>query len=244
MPFSASSVEGGEGFPTTRWSSLLKLKDPSRPGYRSTLEALIASYWKPVYLYFRRAWNRNAEDGRDLTQEFFSRILEKPVWDRISPERGSFRSFLRAMLKHFMLNVRDHERVRLPRNGRRLLQFEEAESTLERWAPGTPGKGPEEIFDEAWSRTLIEESIQALEKTLVDRGKLRYLEVFRLYHYGDSGAPQPTYDEIATRLGIKTGDVRNYLSFARAELKRLLRERIKDYAEPNQLDEELRFLLG
>jgi hypothetical protein len=40
------------------------------------LEVLIAAYWKPVYKYIRLRWEKDNEQAKDLTQEFFFHLLE------------------------------------------------------------------------------------------------------------------------------------------------------------------------
>jgi len=59
------------------------------------------------------------DDAQDLTQAFFARLLDKNWLEAATPERGRFRSFLLASLKHFVANERDRERA-LKRGGARL----------------------------------------------------------------------------------------------------------------------------
>ncbi len=41
------------------------------------------------------------EDARDLTQGFFTQLIEKQSLSRADPERGRFRSYLLGAFKHF-----------------------------------------------------------------------------------------------------------------------------------------------
>ena len=56
-------------------------------------QTLVAAYWKPVYKYLRIRWQRSDEDAKDLTQEFFTRLIEKdflgkdPLWFLLSFRR-------------------------------------------------------------------------------------------------------------------------------------------------------------
>ena len=61
---------------TTRWSVVLAADGSDSPRARAALETLCATYWYPVYAFIRRAGS-SSEDARDLTQEFFLRVLEK-----------------------------------------------------------------------------------------------------------------------------------------------------------------------
>ena len=59
------------------------------------MEELCRTYWFPLYVYVRRQ-TLTREDAEDLTQEFFSRLLEKNYLAKADRERGKFRTFLLA----------------------------------------------------------------------------------------------------------------------------------------------------
>ena len=58
---------------------------------------------------------RNRDDAQDLTQEFFARLLAKDFLAGVDREKGKFRAFLLASMKHFLSNERD--RLRAQRRG-------------------------------------------------------------------------------------------------------------------------------
>ena len=66
------------------------------------MERLIALYWKPVYWHVRSRWRKSNEDAKELTQEFFTSLLERGALAQVRGE-GRFRAFLRACLQHFLL---------------------------------------------------------------------------------------------------------------------------------------------
>ena len=73
----------------------------STPQSDRALEELCQSYWFPLYAYVRRR-GHSKEDAEDLTQAFFARFLEKNYLEGLDAERGRFRAFLLASLKHFL----------------------------------------------------------------------------------------------------------------------------------------------
>src|SRR5437773_12259138 len=97
----ASPAPGTHWFATTHWSVVLSAADISAPGAAEALEALCRSYWYPLYAYARRQ-GHNAEDAQDLTQAFFARFLQKNYLAQVHREKGRFRSFLLASLRHFL----------------------------------------------------------------------------------------------------------------------------------------------
>ena len=65
------------------------------------LEELCRTYWFPLYAYVRRRGHAK-EDAEDSVQAFFSGFLSKNYLEGLSAERGRFRAFLLAALKHFL----------------------------------------------------------------------------------------------------------------------------------------------
>jgi DNA-directed RNA polymerase specialized sigma24 family protein len=79
-----------------------------RQGRPEALQRLASLYWKPVYGLIRKTWNRSNEDAKDLAQEFFATaVFDGEVLKAFSPERGSFRAFLKAALQNFLRHPTD-----------------------------------------------------------------------------------------------------------------------------------------
>src|SRR5215510_5269554 len=97
-------------FPQTHWSIVLSAGDNSSAEGFAALETLCRAYWFPLYAYVRRC-GETREDARDLTQAFFARLLEQDWLRAASQERGRFRWFLLASLKHFLANEWDRARA-------------------------------------------------------------------------------------------------------------------------------------
>ena len=61
-------------FATTRWSLVLAAGQKANDRSAEALASLCEMYWHPVYAFIRRQGYR-PEEGADLTQEFFARVL-------------------------------------------------------------------------------------------------------------------------------------------------------------------------
>ena len=85
----------GRHFPETHWSQLLELGDPANPNYAPNLDRLIHQYWMPVYHYVRSLRTVAVPEAEDLTQQFFTMLLDRGYLAKLVPERGSFRVFSR-----------------------------------------------------------------------------------------------------------------------------------------------------
>src|SRR5687768_7699441 len=107
MPESDSTSAGplpqGQDFPQTRWSTVLRAGDPSSTVAQAAVERLCRLYWYPLYGFVRRQ-GQGPEEAQDLTQEFFARFLEKESFKQADQERGRFRTFLLASMKHFLVS--------------------------------------------------------------------------------------------------------------------------------------------
>ena len=116
-------------FDTTQWSVVLAAQRGSPSQARQALATLCEAYWEPLYAFTRRS-GYSVEEAQDLTQGFFTQLLEKDYLAAVRPAAGKLRSFLLVSLKHFLANERDKTRA-LKRGGGAVpisLDVEAAES--------------------------------------------------------------------------------------------------------------------
>src|SRR5207245_10618084 len=97
---------GARDLATTLRTVVLKAGRSETTQARDALAKLCQTYWYPLYVYVRRQ-GHSPHDAQDLTQEFFARLIEKNYLGDVDREKGRFRSFLLASLKHFLANEWD-----------------------------------------------------------------------------------------------------------------------------------------
>jgi RNA polymerase sigma-70 factor (ECF subfamily) len=222
-------------FPPTEWSRILDAAADDAAGRAAALDALLRRYWKPLYCYVRALRPLAPADAEDLTQGFFSMLLTRVDFATLSPERGSFRGFLKTALRRFVIS---EERKQQVRAAERTLPFADAEALRPAEAPS-----PDEAFDRAWMRTVIDEMLARLRDELHAAGKDVYYDVFRQYclEPGES----LSYDEVARAHGLAADDVRNYLRVVRQRGRAIVRELVAEYLAPGEsVDDELAFVLS
>ena len=95
------SSAGGGRFATTHWSLVLAAAGTEDTRGQEALARLCQVYWYPLYAFVRRQ-GHSPHDAQDLTQEFFTRLLEKDYLEDVDRAKGKFRSFLLVALKHFL----------------------------------------------------------------------------------------------------------------------------------------------
>lgn len=91
-------------FPTTRWS-LIQTSDRTQAEIVAAWSDLVQAYHPAIVSYFRRRATR--QDADDLAQEFMLRSIDDGWWARADPQAGSFRQFLRMLMKRFLANQMD-----------------------------------------------------------------------------------------------------------------------------------------
>jgi RNA polymerase sigma-70 factor (ECF subfamily) len=222
---------GGDLFPSTIWSEILAAADSGNAERGDRLDALCRRYWKPVYAFVCAAWPRRRGEAADLTQAFFAYFLEKRVVERMDPERGSFRRYLKRALRSFLIDAQRHDAVRRP--AAPLIPLGEV--------PEVPaGSSPEEAYDRTWVEDLVASALEHLRLELAGEDRSSYWELFRA-HYDPPESPG--YRQLAEKFGLETGDVRVRLEFCRRILRRYLRERIREYvATDTDVEQELKEL--
>jgi RNA polymerase sigma-70 factor (ECF subfamily) len=227
-------------FNTTRWTLVLAVREGQSPDAQAALATLCETYWYPVYAFIRRT-GHNGEDARDLTQAFFTRVLEKDYFGQARQERGRFRSFLLSSVRHFLSNQRDWDQAQKRGGGQThlSLEFDDGERTyqIEPVDPHTP----ERLYERRWALASIESALARLKKKYEDGKKGELFARLRPYLTGDE--PQ-SYAELAKSVGVSEGSLRVAVHRMRQQFAATLREIIADTVESrDDVDEELRELM-
>ena len=72
---------------TTQWSQVLAARDGTDTEARAALETLCRTYWQPLYAYIRHQGS-DPEEARDLTQAYFTELLDKDFLAKVDPSNG------------------------------------------------------------------------------------------------------------------------------------------------------------
>lgn len=230
----------GDVFVTTRWTVVLSAGRKSSPHSDRALGELCQTYWYPLYAYARRQ-GHTKEDAEDLVQAFFARFLEKNYLAGVNAERGKFRAFLLASLKHFLANEWDKSQ-RQKRGGGALHLSLDWQSADERFHLDPPDpSSPDKTFDREWALALLERVIVRLRDECVAEGKSSLFEQAKGYlMVGENTIP---YAEAAGVLKMDEGAVRVAVHRLRKRYRALLRDEIaQTLDDPAQVQEELRSL--
>ena len=237
----SSSAPAGDYFATTRWTVVLSAGRKSSLQSDTALAELCQTYWYPLYAYVRRR-GHSKEDAEDLVQAFFERFMEKNYLEGLSAERGKFRAFLLASLKHFLANEWDKANRQKRGGGAQHLSLD-WQSAADRYHldPPDPASATDGLFDREWAVALLERVITRLQDECIAAGKAELFERARSFlMVGRDAIP---FAQAAKELGMEEGALRVAVHRLRKRYRELLRDEIaQTVSDPANIEEELRSL--
>jgi DNA-directed RNA polymerase specialized sigma24 family protein len=229
------------GFPTTSWTVVSRARDPADPGAREALALLCSAYWFPLYSFARRLGHAS-DDALDVTQGYFTLLIEKDYLSDVRLREGRFRAFLLTSFRHFLSKERDRSRA-LKRGGGHMAVSIDAQEAHERYGYEPVEKlDPETLFERQWALTILERAMSRLRQEFAATYSRAELEQLEAYLTGSE--PKVAYQDTAEWLGTTEGAVKKIVHRLRRRYGELLREEIAaTVADPADVDSELRHLL-
>lgn len=236
----AGRTEAGGYFATTHWSIVLEAQADPSPDADRALETLCRTYWPSIHGYVCRT-GVPRETARDLTQEFFARLLEKKWLDRADRERGKFRSFLLTYLKRFLSDESDRERA-IKRGGHHsIVSLDELTEQEANFEPSIH-RTPEQEFDRQWSRQILRNALKRL-RTEVNGASVNPLFAALEGHL-PLGTSTESMSEIANRFNLGESSVKMRLKRWRSRYAELLWVEVASTVPKySDAQEELRYLM-
>jgi RNA polymerase sigma-70 factor (ECF subfamily) len=205
------------------------------------LSELCRAYWFPLYAYARRQ-GCDLHTAQDLTQEFFSKLLEKNYLGVADRQRGRFRWFLLAAFKCFLANEWDRTQALKRGGGKQFVSFD-AMSAEERYQhEPEDNTSAERHYDRRWAADLLKGARTKLRREFAEADRaerLRYLEA-----YLPGGQTTLSQAEVGAALGLTEGTVTQEVFKVRRRFGELLREAVaQTVARPDDVDEEISYLI-
>lgn len=232
------TLMGRTQFPTTQWTLVVAAADPNGKETRSALASLCENYWYPLYAYLRRR-GYSGDQAQDLTQEFFTRVLEGRYLDRADQGKGRFRSFILTSLKFFVADEQDRHRA-LKRGGGMLVPFEFSSGEERYQREPAHAETPERIFERRWALSVIDRVVEKLRDEFTRHGRPEHFDRLKVFLLGDAEAP---YALLAREMKTSEGALKVAVHRLRKRYRELFRREIADtVADPAEVESELRYL--
>jgi RNA polymerase sigma-70 factor (ECF subfamily) len=235
-----SDPHAADRFPTTHWSRVLQAGDPDAPAARAALAELCAAYWFPLYAFVRHQ-GHGPDEAADLVQGTFAALLARDGLAALAPERGRFRSYLRAVCAHHIADRRDRDRAARRGGGRPPVPIDRREAEGRYGAGPAHDLTPERLFDRRWALGLLERAVARLEAEMDAAGKAALCA--RLLPALTGGRGERPHAAVAAELGMTEGAVKAAASRPRRRYGDLLREEVtRTVADPADVEDEVRAL--
>lgn len=222
---------------------VLRARGDSAPA-QSALAELCEAYYAPV-LAFIRSEGRDEETARDLTQEFFARLLARHGLDTVEPGRGRFRSFLLGAVKHFLADERERARAAKRGGGQSIVSIETGANTgttAELQIPDPAGPPSDVLFDREWAQILVARALNRLAAEFGSGARAEQFEALKPWLLGQ--VQSLSQADAAQRLGLTEGAVKVAIHRLRLRFRDLIKAEISHTVlEPAQVQDELRYLV-
>jgi len=221
-PASRDTLATGS-FHTTRWTQVVRAKQPSNEG-RDALQALCAAYYLPVLVFLRRqGWERDA--ARELAHEFFERVLEGEAIGGADQAQGRFRSYLLGAVKHFLGHRREAEQ-RLRRGaGVKPLSIEmETEDSPALAIADEENLPPDAAFDRQWALTILTRSLHLLRQECVAEGNAKLFEQLQPWLTGEAGHGDQA--ALAAALGMNLNSLKSVVRRLKQRFRAIVKTEI------------------
>jgi RNA polymerase sigma-70 factor (ECF subfamily) len=226
-------------FQTTHWSVVLQAASGDSA---AALERLCRTYWYPLYAFVRRQ-GHDAPDAQDLTQGFFELFLAKHYLKDVDRDKGRFRSFLLASLKHFLAN--EWKKANRQKRGGQLDKISfDAVAAEERFKLEPRDEtSPEIIFDRRWANAVLDSVLAKLREEFEQSGKRDRFETLSGYIFQEPQSGE--YPRLAARWKITESGLRSSVQRVRQRYAALFRAEIANTVnDPRDVDAEISYLLG
>jgi DNA-directed RNA polymerase specialized sigma24 family protein len=212
-------MTGAASFHPTQWTLVLRARGESAEA-KAALSDLCAAYYAPVIAFLRRE-GREEDAARETAHAFFATLLEDGV-GAPDKERGRFRSYLLAALKHFLTKQRTAAAAEKRGSGAVLVPLvTETDTSPGLPLPAAPESTPELIFDREWAFTLIARALATLESEHAHRAE--YFATLKPWLDGTPGIPQ---SQAAERLAMSDTALKVAIHRLRVRFRELIRAEV------------------
>jgi len=233
-----SELKQGSDFRTTHWSVVLAAGRGESPAAAAALETLCRAYWRPLYAFVRRE-GRDVETAKDLTQEFFARLLARRRFAEPDPLAGRFRSWLLTALKRFLIDEWRHTTAAKRGGGIPVISIEAGEwedRACEAQEPLTPDMA----YERCWAEALLDRVMQRLGTEYSHHP----LGFERLQPFLVEPKSETRVAQAAAELGITPGALSAVVFRLRRRYRELFREEVaQTVQQSSDVEEEMRHVL-
>lgn len=228
-------------FAETCWTRVLAARGGDAEAARA-LSDLCDNYYEPVLAFVRHS-TRDPDLARDLTHDFFARLLARPTLEGLERGKGKFRSYLLGAVKHFLHDHQDRKAAARRGGGQEAIPLEsDTDSRPGLEIPDHAAVPPDAFFDKEWAIALVARSLSILEDECGAAGKADHFTGLKPWL---TGAIQTSQAETAAKLGIAEGALKVAIHRLRKRYREIVKAEIsRTIEDPREAEEEIRHLIA
>jgi RNA polymerase sigma-70 factor (ECF subfamily) len=221
-PTATPWLAGNAAMVTTRWTMVLSAGTDGPEG-RAAFEAFCRTYWYPIYAFIRRQ-GRTPEDAQDLTQEFFTRLVERNWLAGVERGGTRFSTLLLTILKNFLINAHEHSSAQKRGGGQAPVSIDQVQA--EEWFGAEPveRETPERTFERRWALALLDAATRRLRAEMETAGKI--LQFAELSRYLSEDPSPGDYAALAPTLGLQPNAIASAVYRLRLRLREMVLEEL------------------
>jgi RNA polymerase sigma-70 factor (ECF subfamily) len=172
-----------------------------------------------------------------LTLGFFPDVLERRSdLAGVDAARGRFRTWLKACVRHFLSNHRDHQRTLKAGGGAPMLSLDVDDEEQRYLLEPAHDVTPERLYDQRWQLSQLQRVLDTLRRRYLERDKGPLFEALKETLMGGSDRP---WAAVAAELQMKEGAVRVAAHRLRQQFDQLCAQEIADTLDdPADVDDE------
>ncbi len=210
------------------------------PSAADALRDLCAAYYEPVLAFIRHATG-DAAQARDLTHDFFVRLLAKPGLEHLERGRGKFRSYLLGAVKHFLRDAWQRGQSARRGGGFEPLPLEAPGDSQPGLELAAPTENADAMFDREWAVALTGRALTKLEREF-EGEKAPLFQTLKPWLTGEAPSPHAL---AAEQLGLSEGAVKVAVHRLRKRYRELVRAEIAQTVnDPAEAAAELQHLIA
>lgn len=235
-----SIAPGAREFQTTRWSVVLAAQHAG-DGVKAheALSNLCRDYWYPLYAFVRRHGHA-PHDAQDLTQAFFTSLLEAGA-TAADPRRGRFRSYLLGALKHFLTNEFHRANALKRGGGVPVLEWDALGAETRYELEPRDHCDAEALYDRRWAMDVLERAMKRLRGEFAAKKNEAAFDVLK----GTLSGVEQAREELAQQLGMSEGALKVAVYRLRQRYREVVRAEIGETVDsPADVDDEMQHLIS
>ncbi|MBI4326765.1 MAG: sigma-70 family RNA polymerase sigma factor [Chloroflexi bacterium] len=159
-----------------------------------------------------------------------------------TPDKGRFRSFLLASLRHFLVDEHKRSSALKRSPGQPVFSLDEAVAEERFGREPRDDRTPETLYELAWAQTLLEQARTSLRREYAAAGQAALHD--RLQSIPLAEKSERSFHQTAAELGMTESALKSAVHRMRARYRQLVREEVAHtVADPAELRKEARHLI-